>query len=340
MSMFDRRGCALMEGELEFAGWQEAVDLDDPFSILEEQERVSLARRRECAEAALELAEELRDVYCIRLFSRVLKETEAAWQEAGGGVSYLSLAEATGENEELAAQQLRLEHYRTFCRYIAQGAEKRDLASLVRNFLAMARRVMPELVAGISGVEMAALLGEDKQATQARESRVVEEFQRRNGVKAYKGLGKTASDEARARMAASATGNKHRATAAERRKQEAADVLADDRPAAKKGKAPAKPKKKAAKKLATKAAKRFMERKGEFALVSAQTGEKRPVAGLKEAREAWLTGGMKASGTTHEEAWRTCKANHGLIYEAGRLVARIDYQGNITYPKGGIISAV
>jgi hypothetical protein len=327
MALFDRRGSAVAEGELQFAGWREAVDLDDPSSILEEQERVSLARRRECAQAALELARELKDAYAIALFSGVLKTTEEAWLEAGAGVSYMTLAEAVGDDEDVQAQQLRLSHYRTFCRYIAQGADKKDLASLVRNFLAMVRRIMPELLDGISQVEMGRIMGEDKQATQAREARVVEDFQKRRGVAAYRGLGKTAGDESRARMAAAAAGNKNRATAAKRKSEGEVKPVASSP----KGKGKAK---KTARKMATAAAKRFLERAGQFVLISAATQERREVSGLLEAKNAWLTGGMRMAGGEKKS-----DANRGVIYEGGRMVARIDYDGNIRWPKGAVILA-
>lgn len=332
MGLFDKRASAVAEGELEFAGWREAVDLEDPSSILEEQERVSLARRRECAEAALELATELRDEYAIRLFRRVHAESEAAWQEAGGGVSYMTLAEAIGNHEEISAQQLRLSHYRTFCRFIAQGAEKRDLQSLVRNFLAMVRRIMPELLDGISQVEMGRMLGEKKQATQAREARVVEDFQKRRGVSAYKGLGKTAGEEPRARMAAAAKGNKNRATAAARKREEEAAGVEPASATKKKPKGPAK--KKAARKMATAVAKRFLERKGAFVVISTATKERREVEGLLAGREAWIKGGMRMAGGETKSV-----GNQAVIFEDGRLVARIDWDGNILWPKGGVILA-
>lgn len=311
MPFYDQFGAAVTEGELHFSGWQEAVTQESPADILEAREFEVARERAGKASVGLELARELGDAYCIRLFSRVLKESAGVLSEDDEAEArWLSLGDALGQDETAQEQETRLRHFRIFLRYVAQGAEKRDLKSLARNVLAIARRVMPELVGGISQVESAALTGEDKQAAQAREKRLVETPQKRAGISGYRGYGKTADEKGRANMAAAARGNTHRATAAKNakagpKKAKAAQVKA------------------AGRKTKPKAAKGAQDRKGAFVIKSTQTGAAMEAATIREARDLWLLGGLRAGGRMGSAL------NTGLILEGGRIIARVEYDGAV-----------
>lgn len=216
----------MADGGLDFAGWRETVDYDDPASLLMESEAEDWLRRRETAFVALSLAREIHHAPSVALFGRLHKEACEACEELGERPHWIALADAIGAHECLEYQRVRLEHFRTFMAYLAQGMERRNLADLLRNFLALARRVAPDLVGGITQAEMAALLGEDKQAAQAREKRIVELFQKRRGVSAYRALGKTATEESREKMSRAAKGNTNRARGSRRKKAEQADARA------------------------------------------------------------------------------------------------------------------
>lgn len=233
MPYFDDHGSAVAEGPLSFAGWREAVDPNDPASLYLEEEAEWWERRLADARAALRLFEgpppakggtawEVARNTVRRMHDDAATEVRESRGGADVPAGQLTLGDVMGAGEGEEERALRVRHFRVFLRYIAQDMRERSLGSLLRNFLAITRRVMPELVGGMSLVEMGDLIGESKQAVQAREKRVLEMFAKSRGVAGHHFLGKTATEETRRKLAEAQRGNKHRSNASKRQKGAAA----------------------------------------------------------------------------------------------------------------------
>lgn len=226
----------MQAGPLKFAEWREAIDENDPASQLIEAEDEHWESRLTDARAALRLfvdgpaAGMSRTSWDIarNVVQRMHDDAVAEVREARGDeeipAGRLTLADALGLAESAERRRLRVEHFRVFLRFIAQGVPSRDLGSLLKNFLALARKVMPGVVGGMSQVEMASLIGESKQAVRAREERVVELFCKQRGVQGFHMLGHTASEETRQKLAESQKGNTHRKDGTAKKKAMAAAV--------------------------------------------------------------------------------------------------------------------
>lgn len=294
MAWFDQHGRAVTAGELRFAEWREAVTLGTPLSLLEEQECAAIRIRRDRARAGLLLAREIGDAHCIRVFSRIADQAEAAWAECGlddeASDSGERLAAVLGDRADEDERAARLRHFRIFFSFLFHGARKGELGAVLKNLLAITGRVMPDLTWGLSQIERAALVGENKQAMQARERRLVELFQRERGVAGWKGIGATASEEARRNMAEAAKGNKHRATAAARARGEEVPTVEAPKTADGKRRAPVV-KRQAAVKLPG------LDHAGQFLVVSLTSGEKREAGTLNEALRLWMESGLRESGS-------------------------------------------
>jgi hypothetical protein len=223
---------SVQAGPLKFAEWREAIDENDPATLLMEAEAEQWEQRLSDARAALRLfaggavpgmpraSWEIARNVVQRIHDVALTEV----RDAGGDVEIprgrMSLAEALGAGETAERKKLRLEHYRVFMRFIGQGGP-RDLGALLKNFLTIARKVMPTIVDGMTQVEMGALVGDSKQAQRNREEKV-ELFFRSRGFAGFHLMGNTATEETRQKLAKSQAGNKNRATGTARKKAEAA----------------------------------------------------------------------------------------------------------------------
>lgn len=89
----------------------------------------------------------------------------------------------------------RVRTLKALLNYLWSGA--RSPWCVMKNVLAVTRRVKPLLIKGVSQTEVAWLLDETRAAVHAREKRTVEELLQRWGVKGFKLFGGTKSEAAR-----------------------------------------------------------------------------------------------------------------------------------------------
>ena len=291
MSFHDhKRGAAPVSGELHFAQSMEAVDYEDPQSLMEERECQRARERLAKSRVALELARELGDASAIRLFSRVHSAAQATWAECGSGEDGdgLTLSGVLGIREEEDEQQQRVRHFRIFLEYVTMGARKGDLGAMLRNLLAITAKISPDLLRGLPLTEIAALTGEDKQAAHARSKRLVVEFAKERGVAGHRFMGANASESARGNMAKAAKGNKNRSNAAKRARGEKVTPV------------PAKPKRERGPRKPAALLRFGLDEPGRFLVVCMGSGEKREAETLRAARELWVSGGMREGGSSDD----------------------------------------
>lgn len=137
---------------------------------------------------------------------------------------YISLAQALGEDldtgVELSSEDAfhRRDALEVLFRYVCQDGAS-NLGGCFKNFLALARKVRPQLLDGISQSDLAIMLNETKAAVSAREIRRVEEVARAAGVKGVLFLGGSKGMGTREKCRESARGNRNRATGAERKRR-------------------------------------------------------------------------------------------------------------------------
>jgi hypothetical protein len=230
-------GSAIERGALRFSGFREKVDYRTPDKHAMAMELIEATDAREDAYQRFQeaLASGARPAKVDRLEREYAAAQERVrliesdgvddWQlEEGRAVS---MAAALGRNLDEDRRAQRLEDFHVFMSFCAQGSIS-DPWQMFKNFLALLRRVAPEMLGNLSQTELAAILGETKGAVSAREIRVVEAVQKRWGVKGFHGFGGSKGENARAAFSAAQKGNQNRRTGAKAKHRKA---VATARPA-------------------------------------------------------------------------------------------------------------
>ena len=148
------------------------------------------------------------------------------------------------------------------------------------------------------------------------------EFAKERGVSGHRFHGANASEEARGNMAKAARGNKNRSNAAKRARGEKVAPVTPVKP--KRERAPRKPA----------ALLRFgLDDPGRFLVIALGSGENREVGTLREARAAWMSGGMRDGAGSDDVA---NKAAVMLRPEKGRAirVASLTGKGHLVDLRG------
>jgi len=218
----------------DFSQSQDTAELWEPSDEAFANELIAAKEELEAAELALEQASEVGLPELYKAAAERYRIASVGWQalemdlraELLQRPGYISLSQALGEDLDTGAG-LSLEdafHRRdaleALFRYICQDGAS-NLGGCFKNFCALARKIRPQLLDGISQNDLAVMLDETKAAVSAREIRRVEGIAKANGVKGVLFLGGSKGMETRRRCAASAKGNKNRATGAERKRRRA-----------------------------------------------------------------------------------------------------------------------
>lgn len=223
--------------EPEFAQTQEVASLRSPDVEAAEAEVAAIWQRVETLQRRIGELEDDGELTAAKLLQSKLDaelakvaEIEASGPmlvpvpSPGGGQpgGYLSLSDAlrySDESGDLDAEgiEARVESWRVFLRYIFHDGAAHP-GQAFRNLLAATRRANPELLGGISGTALAAILGETRAATQAREKRQVEALLKRWDVLGFHLLGDCKGEATRAKLSAAQRGNTNRRDGAARKR--------------------------------------------------------------------------------------------------------------------------
>ena len=133
--------------------------------------------------------------------------------------SQISLAELCGDfaQENDYEHEIRREVLEAMSRFVLKdGAE--NLAAGFKNFLALARRIRPDLLKGMSAAQVGRLLGETRATVNEREQRLIEDFLKSNGAKGFKTAGGSKSEKSRRRSSKKAKNNSSRRGASRKKR--------------------------------------------------------------------------------------------------------------------------
>lgn len=138
---------------------------------------------------------------------------DPGYDEDQDRVIHLTVSEL---NEQL--HKAKLAGMMGFLRFVWFGSG--NLWEAMKRLLAITRKCKPDFIRGMSATQVAAMLGETKAATSAREIRVVEGLLRAWGVIGFQGAGGSKSVAARRKYSEVQKGNTNRADGVARRKDE------------------------------------------------------------------------------------------------------------------------
>lgn len=230
--MDDERFSTSKRGELHFAESRDVAHAVSPDRFLVAREGVELEEEVLACQLLIHEAEELGNDELIgkaedRLNDAVsrLAEWEGCESEEVMSLPYMPLAHALakqdGREGETSAEEMenRVRDWEVFLSYVFQDGYANPWEGF-KNFLAAVRRISPQYLGGMTGAEVAAILGEEKASESARGIRFLEDKLKQWNVLGSHGLGATKSETARENCAKAQKGNTNRRTGSRRKKKE------------------------------------------------------------------------------------------------------------------------